>query len=108
MNNRAKTAILLLLTILLVSCVAVGTMQARYLNSFDTQYFLLDVDANFYVTFDPAGGEITSPSEAGGKWIEVSTSSVVKKVEVGKKYGDLPEANREGYTFQSWGDFPEG
>ena len=108
MKQKPTTILLIFLTILLVSCVGVGAMHARYLTSFGTQYFSLDVDANYYATFDPNGGEITSPEEPGGEWIRVSTASAVKKVEVGKKYGELPEAERTGYTFDSWGEFPKG
>ena len=116
-----KTAHILLITALLtvfLLCALSMKLYAKYITSFDTQYFSLHTEANYKVTFYANGGSLRYPASAGGRWIGLDDKKAIKSVEYGNAIGwngidntDFPgdtasDANapvRDGYDFDGWG-----
>ena len=89
MKNIKSSLIALIAVVFLIPLVCAGFLKAKYIFTQSDNTFVLDIDANFYITFDPNGGEI---KKGESEYI----------VEYQGMIATLPTAEKVGYTLQGW------
>ena len=81
--NRITICVLYITTMLILATLIFGATQQKATSNITVNYSR----PSYTVTFDPAGGEVSSSS---------------KTVKLGDNYGDLPTPTRPGYSFAGW------